>query len=124
MILETILFVSLFHHKPKPKPLPCPDGQVSILSQGGRACSVPQDSKEMMQDKKFVIAVEDEIPSWHKDEKYFYWERVELASVEADCAMAHIAKTDEEFYAAVKKLRDDYDVLCALDIMLHKDEYI
>jgi hypothetical protein len=127
VILEAILFVSLFHHKPKPKtqPLTCPDGQVTVLSQGGRACSAPQDSPEMLDDKAFVVHTEDVlIPLFLKDEKHAYWERAEIATVQADCAMAHAAKTEKDFYAASDKLITDVGILVVLDDMLMNDIYI
>lgn len=123
MILEAVLLLSLFHHKPKP--IKCPPGQVPIFSNGGTACTIPQDSQEMLDAKAFVVHTEDVlIPLYLKDEKHAYWERREIATVQADCAMAHAAKTEADFYLAYNQLIEDVNILNVLDDTLMQDIYI
>ncbi len=78
---------------------------------------------EISDAKEFVVAVADKMPLWDADAISRY-ERVEIATVKADIAMA---QQDEERGALlddVTKLHDDWDALVALDEMLKRESLI
>ena len=85
------------------------------------AIAVPD--PEISDAKEFVGAVADKMPLWDADAISRY-ERVEIATVKADIA---VAQQDEEKGALlddVTKLHDDWDALVALDEMLKKESLI
>ena len=86
------------------------------------AIAVPD--PEISDAKEFVGAVADKMPLWDADAISRY-ERVEIATVKADIAMAQqdrrkrLTSSDD-----VTKLHDDWDALVALDEMLKKESLI
>src|SRR5271165_6451331 len=72
---------------------------------------------EISEGKDFVVAVADKMPMWDADAISRY-ERVEIATVKADIAMAQQADETGPFLEYVGKLHDDWDALVALDEML------
>ena len=70
--------------------------------------------------KDFVVAVADKMPMWDADAISKY-ERVEIATVKADIAMAQQSEEEGPFLEYVSKLHDDWDALVALDEMLKKE---
>jgi len=78
---------------------------------------------EMADAHEFVGTVAGKMPMWDADEISRY-ERVEIATVKADIAMAQQDEATDTFLADVSKLRDDWDLLVALDEMLKKESLI
>ena len=78
---------------------------------------------EIAQARDFVGAVADKMPMWDEDAISCY-ERVEIATVKADIAMARQMEQKEPFLAYVSKLHDDWDALVAWDEMLKKESLI
>lgn len=78
---------------------------------------------EIAQARDFVGAVADKMPMWDEDDISRY-ERVEIATVKADIAMARQMEQKEPFLAYVSKLHDDWDALVAWDEMLKKESLI
>lgn len=79
----------------------------------------------MLDAKAYVMRIDDQfIPIYEKDEKYARMEQVEIATVKADSAVAHIAKTDKAFLSAVDKLTTDVNKLEVLDAVLHVEYLI
>lgn len=78
---------------------------------------------EISDAKEFVGAVADKMPLWDADAISRY-ERVEIATVEADIAMAQQEEEKVPFLEDVTKLHDDWDALVALDEMLKKESLI
>ncbi len=76
---------------------------------------------EMADAKGFVGAVAGKMPLWDADDISKY-ERVEIATVKADIAMAQQEGDKVPFLEDVAKLRDDWDALVALDEMLKKEQ--
>jgi hypothetical protein len=75
---------------------------------------------EMAEARTFVGAVADKMPMWDADAISRY-ERVEIATVKADIAMAQQTEETGQFLEYVSKLHDDWDALVALDEMLKKE---
>jgi hypothetical protein len=75
---------------------------------------------EIAEGRDFVGAVAGKMPMWDGDDISRY-ERVEIATVKADIAMARQTQEKEPFLAYVSKLRDDWDALVAWDEMLKKE---
>ena len=75
---------------------------------------------EVSEARDFVVAVADKMPLWDADAISRY-ERVEIATVKADIAMAQQAEEKGQFLEYVAKLHDDWDALVALDEMLKKE---
>jgi hypothetical protein len=75
---------------------------------------------EISEAKEFVGAVADKMPLWDADAISRY-ERVEIATVKADIAMAQQEYEKGSFLEDVAKLHDDWDALVALDEMLKKE---
>jgi hypothetical protein len=75
---------------------------------------------EMTEGRDFVGAVADKMPLWDGDDIARY-ERVEIATVKADIAMARQTEKKEPFLACVSKLHNDWDALVAWDEMLKKE---
>jgi hypothetical protein len=79
---------------------------------------------EIAEGKEFVGEVAGKMPMWDEDAISRY-ERVEIATVKADIAMARQAEekepVKEQFLAYVSKLHDDWDALVAWDEMLKKE---
>jgi hypothetical protein len=79
---------------------------------------------EIAEGREFVGAVAGKMPMWDEDAISRY-ERVEIATVKADIAMARQAEekepVEESFLACVSKLHDDWDALVAWDEMLKKE---
>jgi hypothetical protein len=79
---------------------------------------------EIAEGSEFVGAVADKMPLWDADDVSRY-ERVQIATVKADIAMARQAgekqAAKESFLACVSKLHDDWDALVAWDEMLKKE---
>jgi hypothetical protein len=70
--------------------------------------------------RDFVGAVADKMPLWDEDAISRY-ERVQIATVKADIAMARQTPEKEPFLAYVSKLHNDWDALVAWDEMLKKE---
>jgi hypothetical protein len=79
---------------------------------------------EIAEGRDFVGAVADKMPMWDGDAISRY-ERVEIATVKADIAMARQMEekepVKEPFLACVSKLHNDWDALVAWDEMLKKE---
>jgi hypothetical protein len=75
---------------------------------------------EIAEGRDFVGAVAGKMPMWDGDDISRY-ERVEIATVKADIAMARQTQEKEPFLAYVSKLHDDWDALVAWDEMLKKE---
>ncbi len=78
---------------------------------------------EISAGKDFVAAVADKMPLWDADAISRY-ERVEIATVKADIAMAQQEEERGEFLECVSKLRQDWGALVALDEMLKEEQLI
>ena len=78
---------------------------------------------EISAGKEFVAAVADKMPLWDADTISRY-ERVEIATVKADIAMAQQEDERGEFLEYVSKLRQDIGALVALDEMLKEEQLI
>ena len=76
--------------------------------------------REISEAKDFVVAVAGKMPLWDADAISKY-ERVEIATVKADIAMAQQAEEKGPFLEYVTKLHEDWDALVALDEMLKKE---
>jgi len=75
---------------------------------------------EITEGRTFVGAVADKMPMWDEDAISRY-ERVQIATVKADIAMARQTAEKEPFLAYVSKLHKDWDALVAWDEMLKKE---
>jgi hypothetical protein len=75
---------------------------------------------EISEAKDFVVAIAGKMPMWDADAISKY-ERVEIAVVKADIAMAQQAHEEGAFLEYVSKLREDWDALVALDALLKKE---
>jgi hypothetical protein len=75
---------------------------------------------EIAEGRDFVGAVAGKMPMWDGDDISRY-ERVEIATVKADIAMARQTQEKEPFLTYVSKLHDDWDALVAWDEMLKKE---
>ncbi len=78
---------------------------------------------EISDAREFVGAVADKMPLWDADAISRY-ERVEIATVKADIAMAQREVEKGPLLDDVSKLHDDWDALVALDEMLKKESLI
>jgi hypothetical protein len=78
---------------------------------------------EIADAREFVGAVAEKMPLWDADAISRY-ERVEIATVKADIAMAQQEVEKAPLLDDVSKLRDDWDALVALDEMLKKESLI
>jgi hypothetical protein len=80
--------------------------------------------QEIAEGRTFVGAVADKMPMWDGDDISRY-ERVEIATVKADIAMAQQMEekgpVKQPFLACVSKLHNDWDALVAWDEMLKKE---
>ena len=75
---------------------------------------------EIAEGRDFVGAVAGKMPMWDEDAISRY-ERVQIATVKADIAMAQQTGEKEPFLAYVSKLHDDWDALVAWDELLKKE---
>lgn len=75
---------------------------------------------EMTEGRNFVGSVSDKMPLWDADTISRY-ERVEIAMVKADIAMAQQTEEKGSFLKYVSKLHNDWDALVAWDEMLKKE---
>jgi hypothetical protein len=75
---------------------------------------------ETSEARDFVVAVADKMPLWDADAISRY-ERVEIATVKADIALAQHEEGKDRFLEDVTKLHQDWDALVALDIMLKEE---
>lgn len=80
----------------------------------------PAPDAEISEARDFVLAVADKMPLWDADAISRY-ERVEIATVKADIAMAQRTAEKGAFLEYVAKLHDDWDALVALDERLKKE---
>ena len=80
----------------------------------------PVPDAEISEARDFVLAVADKMPLWDADDIARY-ERVEIATVKADIAMAQQEQEKGPFLEYVARLRDDWDALVALDERLKKE---
>jgi hypothetical protein len=78
---------------------------------------------EIADAREFVEAVADKMPLWDADAISRY-ERVEIATVKADIAVAQQEEAKGPLLDDVTKLHDDWDALVALDEMLKKESLI
>jgi hypothetical protein len=85
---------------------------------------VPGVSQEIMDGRDFVARVDAKMPQWDADQDLARYERVEIATVKADIAMATEADTEADFLRDVAKLRADWDTLCVLDQQLQRDLFV
>jgi hypothetical protein len=69
---------------------------------------------------EFIGTVARKMPMWDADDISRY-ERAEIATVKADIALARQDEATGAFLEDVSKLRNDWDVLVALDEMLKKE---
>jgi hypothetical protein len=83
----------------------------------------PVPDAEIAEARDFVLAVADKMPLWDADDISRY-ERVEIATVKADIAMAQQEQEKGPFLEYVARLRDDWDALVALDERLKKESLI
>ena len=83
--------------------------------------AVPGPSPEIMEGRDFVARVDAKMPQWDADQDLARYERVEIATVKADIAMATEADTEADFLQDVTKLREDWDTLCVLDEQLQRE---
>jgi hypothetical protein len=83
----------------------------------------PVPDPEIAEARDYVLAVADKMPLWDADAISRY-ERVEIATVKADIAMAQQEKERGPFLEYVARLRDDWDALVALDERLKKESLI
>jgi hypothetical protein len=89
-----------------------------------RKPAVARVSQEIMDGRDFVARVDAKIPQWDADQDLARYERVEIATVKADIAMATEADTEADFLRDVTKLREDWDRLCVLDEQLQREFFI
>jgi hypothetical protein len=82
--------------------------------------ALPAPDAAMTEDRDFVSQVAEKMPLWDADVLATY-ERVEIATVKADIAMAQRSEDDDAFLTYVRKLHDDWDALLALDELLRKE---
>jgi hypothetical protein len=75
---------------------------------------------EIAEGRDFVGAVAGKMPMWDEDAISRY-ERVQIATVKADIAMAQQTGEKEPFLAYLSKLHNDWDALVAWDEMLKKE---
>jgi hypothetical protein len=75
---------------------------------------------ELAEGRDFVGAVAGKMPMWD-DDAISRYERVQIAIVKADIAMARRTEEREPFLAYVSKLHDDWDALVAWDELLKKE---
>jgi hypothetical protein len=87
------------------------------------AAVAPHADGEISDAKDFVGAVADKMPLWDADAISRY-ERVEIAIVKADIAVAQQEVEKSALLEDVVKLHDDWDALLALDEMLKKESLI
>jgi hypothetical protein len=80
----------------------------------------PVPDAEISEARDFVLAVADKMPLWDADDISRY-ERVEIAKVKADIAMAQQDQEKGPFLEYVARLREDWDALVALDERLKKE---
>jgi hypothetical protein len=80
----------------------------------------PVPDQEVAEARDYVLAVADKMPLWDADAISRY-ERVEIATVKADIAMAQQEQERGAFLEYVARLRDDWDALVALDERLKKE---
>lgn len=78
---------------------------------------------EIAQAREFVVAVADKMPLWDADSICRY-ERVEIATVKADIAMAQQEPETAAFLDDVALLRADWNALIALDELLKKEQLL
>jgi hypothetical protein len=78
---------------------------------------------ETSEARDFVVAVADKMPLWDADAISRY-ERVEIATVKADIALAQQEEGRGRFLECVSKLHQDWDALVALDTMLKEESLI
>jgi hypothetical protein len=81
---------------------------------------LPVASTEATAGRDFVGQVAEKMPLWDADVLAPY-ERVEIATVKADIAMAQQSEDEAAFLSYVQKLHDDWDALIALDELLRKE---
>jgi hypothetical protein len=80
----------------------------------------PVPDPEVSEARDFVLAVADKMPLWDADDISRY-ERIEIATVKADIAMAQQEQDKGSFLEYVARLHDDWDALVALDERLKKE---
>ena len=80
----------------------------------------PVPDAEISEARDFVLAVADKMPLWDADDISRY-ERVEIATVKADIAMAQRTAERDILLEYAGRLRDDWDALVALDERLKKE---
>lgn len=73
--------------------------------------------------KQFVHAVAEKMPEWDADEAYARYEREEIATVKADIEVARQERIGR-YFEDVNRLRDDWNKLLALDLMLQRSYVI
>jgi hypothetical protein len=86
--------------------------------------AVPGSSQAIMDGRDFVARVDARMPQWDADQGMERYERVEIATVKADIAMATEADTETDFLRDVAKLHEDWDKLCVLDQQLQREFFI
>jgi len=75
---------------------------------------------ELADARAFVVGVAGKMPLWDADAISRY-ERVEIARVKADIAMAQQEDGQDSFLDCVTKLHDDWNALIALDERLKQE---
>lgn len=84
---------------------------------------IPALDPDVEEARQFVEAISSKMPLWDEDALERY-ERVEIATVKADIAVAKLQKEPAAFMRMVDKLHDDWDALVVLDEKLKKMELI
>jgi hypothetical protein len=82
--------------------------------------TLPSRDASLSEGSAFVKAVAGKIPLWETDDLAPY-ERVEIATVKADIAMATQVEDEHALLTTINKLQEDWDALIALDAMLRKE---
>lgn len=107
MILETLLFLSLFgHHKPKPSPVTA--------------------NKEWVAQRKYLDQAVEGIKAYEADVLYAQYERAPLDAFEAQFQVAWDEKDSnpDQFILDMKELDVLGQLLDATDRELHREEVI
>jgi hypothetical protein len=81
----------------------------------------PVADQQLSEAREFVLAVEDKMPLWDAD-KIAPYEKVQIAIVKADIAMAKASDSRDELLQWTTKLHRDWDELVALDESLKRND--
>lgn len=110
MLLETVLLLSLFHHKSKPTPGPTPEQQAF--------------SKVIAEDHKIILNAITGARAFEKDALMAQYERPELDAFEHQIFICVNDTDDHQLDKDVDILIELGDKLMAVDKALEKEEVI